>query len=94
MNQCNGNGLCNEETNGKCECSEGWFGADCSTVVDNTDNFEIEITGTKWSYFKKMPSNATFTLSLQSNEKFDLYVKKGVNELPDPSNFDSVTKQE
>jgi hypothetical protein len=30
FNNCNGHGLCNQDTLGRCECYNGWGGVDCS----------------------------------------------------------------
>ena len=41
MNNCNGNGVCSEETFGKCVCKQNWFGADCSVQVQElTKDFD------------------------------------------------------
>ena len=58
MNNCNGNGECK---NGRCTCSEGYFGADCSVVpgqvkpgksfLTDSDTTTFELGAQTWTYF-------------------------------------------
>ena len=54
------------------------------------------LTGTKWSYFSMSAEAATpgFNLQISSSESFDVYVLKGTDKIPDPSNFDALVKRE
>lgn len=51
-----------------------------------------EIKGARWNYFKIEASTADWALTVSSDVKGDLYVRKGAQELPDPANFDTVIK--
>ena len=97
MNNCNGNGVCNSY--GKCQCSSGFFGADCSTQVTDmtkmeTNSADIKVSGSRWLYYL-VPANAgDFDLKVSSDRPISIYIRKGEIELPDSVNFDLLIKSE
>jgi len=97
MNDCNGNGSCNSY--GKCECSEGFFGADCTTtLVDLTtavDNkAEETVTASRWFYYTIPADSGDYQLSLTSDRDVSVYIRKGTADLPDTVTFDAVIKDD
>lgn len=97
MNDCNGNGECNSY--GKCECKEGYFGADCSaTVVDLTSKDGNEasesVKASRWFYYSVPAGSGDFQFSLTSDRDVSVYIRKGDTELPDTVTFDAVIKDD
>lgn len=86
MNQCNGQGTCNQVT-GQCECNAGYKFADCSKkVVDLTDGYDenLNMYGPMW-YTMQFSGNSTSTLTLTPNITSDIYILKSAK--GDPNNF-------
>ncbi len=95
MNSCNGHGQCGNSTYGKCVCNSGWYGADCTVQVNAlSDEFATTLQHTTWTYFKVTPSEVQsgFSAQIAANSSFDLYIRRGTDAIPDPSNFDAVLK--
>jgi len=55
-------------------------------------SFNIE--GTLWTYFIRSANSGAFTLQFEATEAYDMYIRKGETDLPDPANFDVLFKQE
>jgi len=81
MNNCNGNGQC-DQSNGVCKCSSMAFkGADCSYVnIDlSREPHKIAVTqGDKFIYFTMPNIPAAWSMTLKSSSRdFTLYLKSG-----------------
>ena len=86
MNNCNGNGSCNQVT-GQCECSDGYKFADCSKKVmdlSDGDNIDISLHGPMW-FTMQYSGSSSSKLYLTPNITSDVYISKGSKS--DPNNF-------
>jgi len=95
MNDCNGNGSCNSY--GKCECSNGFSGPDCSTtLVDLTaqGNVEETVTASRWFYYTVPAGSGDYQFTLTSDRNVSVYIRKGMVDLPDTVTFDAVIKDD
>lgn len=97
MNDCNGNGSCNSY--GKCECSAGFYGADCSSEVTDLTKIEglsaqVSVNGNRWFYYVVPEEIGDVTFSVNADRPVSVYVRKGTSELPDAVNFDALIKKE
>ena len=93
MNDCNNNGSCNID--GKCECNTGSYGPDCSATVKDisTSGDSYSVTGMRWKYFL-LPATADFSIQVEATRNVSVYVRKGLTDIPDSVNFDTVIKKE
>jgi len=86
MNNCNGQGTCNQVT-GQCECNVGYKFADCSKkVMDLEDSNDIDMTfqGPQWFTMQYNGTDSS-TLYITPNVTSNIYIAKGVDS--DPNNF-------
>jgi len=88
MNNCNGQGKCNNVT-GQCECDAGYKFADCSKKVyemkdQGGKDVDVDLVGPGWftlQYSGKKPTS----LSIKPNVTSDVYISKGSDS--DPNDF-------
>ena len=81
---------------GQCICDHGYFGADCSSKVNGLGfphTFYEGIRGNRWIYYS-LPSDQTFNLQIEASRQVSVYLRKGLTNLPDKINFDTVIKFE
>ena len=93
MTDCNGHGTGSVST-GKCTCDDGWYGADCSTTVTDlatSGSVSESVTASRWFYYS-VPATEAFDLQLVSDRSVSVYIRQGLDEIPDTQTFDSVIK--
>ena len=92
MNNCSGNGVCDETTGGKCVCNDGWKFADCSLQTQKlTDGFIVSLPklGPVWYSFTYEGSPYNTILGLAANNiGVDVYVAKGKDSNPHSFSYD------
>ena len=93
MNDCNGNGSC--DIDGKCTCDSGSYGPDCSATVHNiwTGGSAYSVTGKRWVYFL-LPASGDFSVKIEATRNVSIYIRKGLTDIPDAVNFDTLIVKE
>ena len=74
MNNCTGHGTC---ITGKCVCSKGYHGADCSITTKTLDTYSFGMNATNWMYFKLADNINKMKVTVKSSGgPFILYTRK------------------
>ena len=94
MNNCNRHGKCNIQI-GRCDCNEGFLGADCSvpiiSIPNNGTNASLtnQVTGIDYLYYQlaqPLPAGNNFVITLSASNPIDVYVKTNDN-VSEPTEF-------
>lgn len=95
MDNCGDHGSGSLST-GKCTCDAGWFGADCATWVNDLVDLESDsktLVGSRWYYYK-VPSSDSFSVQISSDQALEVYVRGGLEAIPDFWEFDFLAKNQ
>jgi len=100
MNDCSNHGSCSSST-GQCVCDSGYYGADCSVAplklsLTQSGTF-VETSLTKWQYFKigdQSGEDYSLQFSNDDNTLFDVYIKYGIDTIPDAVDYDVILKNQ
>ena len=69
MKYCNGNGDCNDNTGGRCNCTEGFYGADCSIQISNLTTGPLKILPKDVQVYKVVNYYDNILLEIDSEDK-------------------------
>jgi len=69
MNYCSGNGECNDLNGGLCNCTEGFYGGDCSMRVANLTTGQIKILPKDVQVYKVVNYFDNILLEIDSDDK-------------------------
>ena len=85
MNNWTGNGKCNQ---GKWEWSTGYFGADCSILVNSLESNLFSLNATSWRYYR-INSNENVRLTIEGSNNTYVYTRRG--DIPSQSFYNSYS---